>query len=434
MASADYRYIRSFFTAGQIRRGLGITVLAATVGAVFYTQANALSLVFAGFAKELHVSIPLMAILVATLPLSSVAEIVMAYLIQRTGKRQEFFAYGLIVSRLLWLPIVLIPYAIGEDAYGTRMTVLCALLFLSSVVNVAGGNAWGTWMGDLIPGTVLGRYFGYRQIFTSLAAILVGVLVGKYLDIHHGPGGFLVVVSVLLVFGIADAVLFKWVPHPPMRARAERHTLWDMVRIPLADRGYRNVIILFAVWNFTANLIGPYIGIFQLWPEYAAMSYTRSNVYAAIGAGCMVVTSYYWGRLGDRWDRKKVLTICLVLASVPPLFYLFVTPEVTWPILVANILGNVGWGGVFVVSMQLIIGCAPAKDRSMYLACQSAILGCVITLSYLAGGAFVKLFSGLAVHVGPYTWRELHFLFLLCGLARFLCLIPLRKIPGKTAE
>jgi MFS-type transporter involved in bile tolerance (Atg22 family) len=202
MPSTDYRYLRSFFSEDQVRRGLGLTILASTVGAVFYTQAIVFSLLFAGFVLELGVGNPLMSLMAATLPLAAAAEIIMAYLIQRTGRRREFFAGGLIASRVLWLPIVMIPYFIGAQHPELRVVVLLGLLVVSSVLQVAGGNAWGTWMGDLIPQTVLGRYFGFRQIFTVSAALVTGILVGLYLDYHKGFGGFVTVVSVLLVFGI----------------------------------------------------------------------------------------------------------------------------------------------------------------------------------------------------------------------------------------
>ncbi|HUV39645.1 MAG TPA: MFS transporter, partial [Planctomycetota bacterium] len=415
----------------QIRRGLGVSILAGAVGAVFYTQAGVLSLLFAGLALELHVSNPLMSVLVATLPLAATAEIVMAYLIHRTGRRQEFFAWGLILSRLLWLPIVLIPYYVPAAHPQLRVTALFALLMLSSVLTVAGGNAWGSWMGDLIPATVLGRYFGFRQIFTVLTQMLTGVLVGVYLDYHTGFGGYVAVISMLLVFGIVDVVLFWWVPHPPMQRRDEKHTLIEMLRVPLADARYRKAIAFFALWTFTTGLLAPYIGIFQRGEKYAAMSFTTGYVYGAVAGLCLVVTSYYWGRLADRWNAKKVLFICLLIAVPPPFCYLFATPERTWPILLAIALGNVGWGGIFVVSIQMIIGLAPAKDRSMYLACQSAVMGVVMTVTYLAAGGIVKLLANVTWTVGPYTWRDLHILFLISGVLRLACLLPVKSLETK---
>ena len=428
MPSTDYRYLRSFFSAGQIRRGIGVTILASTVGAVFYTQANVLSLLFAGYVLALGVSNLVMAFLVATLPLSATAEIVMAYLIQRTGRRQAFFTWGLILSRLLWIPIITIPFYIGPEHHALRLTVLFLLLFASSIISVAGGNAWGSWMGDLVPQTILGRYFGYRQVYTVLAPMLTGIVVGLYLDYHTGFGGFTVVVAVLLVFGVVDILLFRWVPHPPVRRRDEEHTLWEMLRLPLSDVRYRRVIVFFALWTFTAGLLAPYVGIFQRGSAYADMSFTTGNVYGAIAGVCLVVTSYFWGRLADRWSGKKVLTTCLLIAATPPFYYLFATPGHTWPILLAMAIGNVGWGGVFVVNVQMIIGMAPARDRSMYLACQSAVIGLVTTVTYLAAGVIVKLLDGVEVAVGPFVWRDLHLLFLISGVARLACLIPLRSL------
>jgi MFS family permease len=302
------------------------------------------------------------------------------------------------------------------------------------VISVAGGNAWGTWMGDLVPGAVLGRYFGIRTALTTLAAMVAGVATSMYVDRHSNFHGYAWVIAVLLVFGFADVVLYRWVPHPPMRPREEQHSLWDMVRIPLSNAGYRNVIILFGLWNFIAGLVNPYGGFFCLGAKYAGMSMTRSSIYGAIGGGCMVLTSYYWGRMSDRWSPRKVLAICIVFTLPPPFLIAMTTPEHTWPMLVANVFGNIGWGGIFVVMMQYLIGLAPAKERSMYLACQSAVMGVVVALSCLVAGVIVKALGTLEWHIGPYVWRDLHILFILSGVARFLCFIPLRWIPDRPAE
>ena len=171
MTSEGYRYVRSYFTPEDIRRGLWVTIAAAVLGTVFYVQATPMTTLFARFALDLKISKPLMAILAATLPLAAVPEIFMAWLIQHTGRRQAFFTWGLVLSRLLWLPIILLPFYIGAEHYSVQMVLLVALLFASSVISVAGGNAWGSWMGDLVPASVLGRYFGLRTAFTTIAAM-----------------------------------------------------------------------------------------------------------------------------------------------------------------------------------------------------------------------------------------------------------------------
>lgn len=434
MSSDNYRYTRSYFSPEEIRRGLWVTIAAAVLGTVYYVQATPMSLVFARFALDLKISNPLMAILAATLPLATIPEIFMAWLIQRTGRRQAFFTWGLVLSRLLWLPIILIPFYVPAEDYGLQVTLLVSLLFLSSIISVAGGNAWGTWMGDLVPGSVLGRYFGIRTAFTTMAAMITGVLTSLYVDRHSNFHGYAWVIGVLLTFGLADIALFRWVPHPPMRPREEQHSLWDMVRIPLSNAGYRNVIILFGMWSFIAGLVNPYGGFFCLGASYAGMSMTRSAVYGAIGGGCLVLTSYFWGRLSDRWSARKVLVICLVFTLPPPFLIAMTTPEHTWTILAANILGNIGWGGIFVVMMQYLIGLAPAKERSMYLACQSATMGVITAVSCLAAGLIVKALGSLEWHVGPFVLRDLHMIFILSGVARLLCFIPLRWIPERPAQ
>jgi MFS family permease len=477
----NYRYTRRFFTPDEIRRGLWVVTLAGSIGSVFYTQATVGTLVFTGFVMALGATNAIIGLLTTILPLARTAEIVSSYLMQRTRMRFEFFTWGLISSRLLWLPIILVPFYIGPEHPRLRLEVMASLCIISAILDVAGGNAWNSWMGDLIPGNMLGRYFGNRQIYTVGVPLVAGIVAGLFLDQYRGlPSekqfqGYVEVVCVVLVFGIVDILLFRWVPHPPMKVVAEAHPFLNMIRVPLRDRNYRNLIILLSFWTFAICIAGPFWWVFVKGPEYVNMSYTSAFVLTAVVGVFQMAASPLWGKLADHWSAKKVMVVCTVLASLPCFVWPFVKADFTWPIYAGWIVSAIGFGGLFVVSVQLIIGMTPPQDRSTYLACQSAILGVVTTLSFLVGTGLVKLLQPVEIHLPdmssvwrsldaasghflfvvrslfanpprhpeiplqplPYVWRDLHLLFIMSGVLRILCLIPLARFkdvpPGYVA-
>jgi len=98
-------------------------------------------------------------------------------------------------------------------------------------------------------------------------------------------------------------------------------------------------------------------------------------------------------------------------------------------------VGSVAWAGIFIYTFQYGISMAPTKERSMYLAFQSAALGLVMAGSYFISGGVVKLMEGMEpIHVGPYVWKDLQLLFCLAGLGRLLSLTALIRMPGASRK
>jgi len=93
-------------------------------------------------------------------------------------KRLAVAAVG--ASRLVCLPLVAFPYLPLSDA--TRLQWFIALVAAAAVLAVIGNNAWIAWMGDLVPASVRGRFFGRRTMFLTMAGATSSLGAGLMLD------------------------------------------------------------------------------------------------------------------------------------------------------------------------------------------------------------------------------------------------------------
>ena len=416
------------FTDKQVRNGLGVSILASSLGVLHYGLLVPGGLLATGFLLWMGVSKFLVAALAVTLPLSRFAEILGSWVVQRTGRRRQLFFWAHVASRLLWVPIVLIPSAIGAEHDVARLAALFALLFSSSLLASAGANAWLSWMGDLIPGDVRGRYFGTRQIFEVSAMLLGGLAVGWFMGGAPDYARYLVVFPALVAFGIADILLFRWVPHPEAPPRPDGASVRELLFRPLRDPQYRRLIFFLVTWMIASEMFGPFMWIFVSSPEYLNLSYLTGFAIMAVSGVCRVGTSYFWGYVADRWSPKKVLTLCVIISLTPPFYYLFATRDFTLPLYLAWGVGSLAWSGIGVLTFQYTISMAPARERSMYLACHSAIMGLVSAAGYLAAVGIVWLLRDVHLHVGPWVWCDLQILFCLTGLGRIVSLYPLSRM------
>src|SRR5207244_6291759 len=88
--------------------------------------------------------------------------------------------WAIAISRQCVLPLAALPWLAVSLPVKQGIFLGCTLA--SSALGVAGNNAWTSWMGDLVPGALRGRYFGRRNGICALAATAFALAAGLALD------------------------------------------------------------------------------------------------------------------------------------------------------------------------------------------------------------------------------------------------------------
>jgi len=103
--------------------------------------------------------------LLGALPLAAqVLQLPGAWLTQSFGpKPVAITAIG--ASRLLWLPMVALPFTDVSAEMALRIFV--GVVALAALFGVIGNNAWVVWMGDLVPSAIRGRFFSRRTMYRA---------------------------------------------------------------------------------------------------------------------------------------------------------------------------------------------------------------------------------------------------------------------------
>ena len=160
-------------------------------------------------------------------------------------------------QRLLWFPIALAPVWIvaryGMAAAPTAMTRFLILVFIMHVGGAVGGPGWMSWMADIVPERVRGKYFSRRRQWGILSAIPAALLASWLLDRLNDSAGSgigagaadthrtlrwcAILFTCAAVFGIADIALFHAVPE--RRQAAKRNVpLRELLLGPLKNKQF----------------------------------------------------------------------------------------------------------------------------------------------------------------------------------------------------
>lgn len=374
-------------------------------GAVWFNTTTGAPLTL--FAKGLRAT-PFQFGLLAAIPyLASLISLPASLLIERTGCRKGIFLAGLYLQRLTWVPLALVPLWIvghhGVGAAGRAMTAFLWLFLLTHAGQAVGGPAWVSWMADVVPGRVRGKYFSRRKQWGTLSAVPAALLVGWLLDRYAGTRGTWATLSVCAliflaaaVFGLADIALFQFVPAVPKPARCGAQLLRSFCE-PLRNRRFLWFAAFVGVLTFAFAATGQFFTLYLI--DHLGVRNTDAQLMLlVVPLLAQFVVLPAWGRAVDRMGKRPVLAVaalglvpvglgwtCLAPSNAHCLGYLLAAA------------GTALWAGVEVANFNHVCemsasgaGGANSGGGSAYVAVNSVVINLAGCLGGLAAGALVQ--------------------------------------------
>lgn len=475
----------------ELRKSLRMVTLAWMFGVVWAAaiagtqmKIHARMIGFDDFAFGLMAAIPFVA---------TFGQLIAAVIIERTGLRKQQFLYAAGVHRIIWLGIAALPLVMepGPAAVAVALGILAVSWFAEAMAR----PAWFTWMGDLIPRRIRGRYMARREQLALLVQIALVIAIGVVLDrfsLAPLPGGepvpqtpqaqpalMYVCVGVFIVAalsGTVDILLFLRVrevlparPTPPIAP--DLHVLQSLLVEPFRDGAFRNYVGFGSLLTFSITCSSWYFWLRAT--DQLGFSNLATNVlFMVIGPVASIIAAPWWGRLIDRWGRKPVLqvgTFGLFLSLLPWFFaspdqlgprwladgvnhvaawaagllgqgdYVLVGPDAPvgaflWAAL-GCIIGGGTWTGVNNAQLGIMLSFADGPGRSKFLAAS----GVLISVGGIAGGA-VGGWVAEAAHWlkdnpwGPFQWTNYHLTFAMACLTRVMACFWLLGMPDRGAR
>jgi len=262
----------------------------------------------------------------------------------------------------MWILLPLIPLVIPVPST-TAVVAMLAVLIASNLLANMGIPAWYTWMGDLIPRRIRGRYLARRDRWCKAVQVVAVIAVGYITDRARTVGaaetmqaqpGLMITIGVILsiatVFGVIDVLMFHRIREilPTVADRPRRPAVDIRVAGPSADglvarlayagryaaaagrqvliepmkeRSFRYYVGYGLLMTFAMTVGGWYFWLLAM--EHLGFSNLATMaLFMAVAPVAGILSSVLWGRLIDRWGRRPVLMVATagVVLSVMPWF------------------------------------------------------------------------------------------------------------------
>lgn len=360
--------------------------------------------------------------------------VVGSQLIGRIGSRRKL-VMSVIWNRLFWAGVAALPFL--PMAPRTGLTILMAVVLANSFFDTMLGNAWISWMTDLVPQERRSHYFGVRASIHAGIAMLASWGIGHAFDFLRDPGrlGESHVFAPLYLFaavcgGISIHFMSrKW--EPPLHGERPL-PLHTAVRLPFTVPHFRRLLRFYALWTLVTLISTPFWQPHMI--KNLQMDGASIAMYGILSVALGLVTQPAWGRLIDRFGCVPVLTICIVGVSTLPLFWLFARPDFLWAIWADAILTGLFWPGFNLASFSLNMQSAPRENRQTYIAAITVTTGLVGFGASLLGGWIATAAESFRVEFAGFTLVNYHLIFVLSTVGRIAVLPLARRLHEERAH
>ena len=371
------------------------------------------------FAIFLKLSNPQIGLL-ASIPqlLGAFMQLLSVSLLNRLKNRMPLITYGVIAQALSWIPLLILPLIFKPYA--------SVLLIISVTAYYIFGNLstppWNSLMGDIVPESTRGAYFGYRNRIMSiysLGAIVVGGLLLHGTEKAGRPWiGFSVLFLAAVIARLLSAYSLSKMENPYYHVDVK-----DDFSLIEFFAGFRHstfvrFVIYTGLMHFSVMLAGPFFAVYML--RDLRFSYVQFMIAAAVAVLMQYFTLHNWGKFGDRFGNRKVLEITGFSLPIVPVLWLFT--DNFYLILVIQMLAGLTWAGFNLSMANFIYDAIPSPRLAKCVAIFNIVNACGIFLGGFIGGWLSGYLPGsftiLDIRINFIS--NLQWLFLFSGISRLI--------------
>jgi predicted MFS family arabinose efflux permease len=314
-----------------------------------------------------------------------------------------FFAAFIVdrFDRKTFLRLLFVGFLIGTLACGLAPTYEL-LLFARIFTGIFGGILGAIILaivGDVIPFENRGQAMGIIVSAFSVASAL-GVPLGVFLASAFSwqtPFLFLAVLGIPVMFFI-----WKYIPNitSHIHSKETRPNPIAILKAITSNPNQRKAITLMLVLMFGHFSIIPLMNPYMV-SNVGFQEFQLTYIYA-IGGVLTVFSSPLIGRWADKYGKRKVFTVFIILCTIP-IFFITHMPHVPiWLALIATAAFFVFSGGRFIPAQAMVTETVRPETRGSFMSISSSLQQlCTGIAAYLAGVIVTKQPNGQLEH---YNW------------------------------
>lgn len=387
--------------------------------------------------------------LLAALPtFTNVFQLVSIWLVRKYNNRRAASAVCALLARIPLLVVGVMPLFFPT---ANLINLVIFFLFFFNFFGSVAGPCWNSWMKDFIPEEELGTFFSKRARYTQTLNVALSLLAALAIDFvkDNYPAFELSAYGVLFLLAGVAGLTGVWflIKTPEPASILSKENIFKMLRRPLKNGNFRNLLIFNSVWTFAVNLATPFFSVFMLTTLRLPLSYVIGLTILSQVAS--IVTVQLWGRFADKYSNKTIIAIGAPLYILCLIAWCFVGLNKNFLInlgalAVIQIVSGFATSGINLSLTNIGLKLAPNHEAVVYLSARNIIVAFFSAAAPLLGGYLADYFGKRklsidATYMGPQLSKTIHllslhqwnFLFMIGALIGIVALELLTRVQEK---
>ncbi len=361
---------------------------------------------------------PVLLSLLSTFPplFNALAQLLSIRWADHTRSRRRFVVIGATIQSLVWLPIAVLALANLPHHLAAHLLVILACSYHALAGLVV--PVWNSLIGDLIPNSIRGEFFGIRNQRVGLVTFITVVGCGLILDLSKRQSatelGFATVFIIAAIARLASARQLNQHDDPPLELKTDDYfSFWGFInRSPRSN--YGRFVIFTSAMNFGVAVSIPYFTLYML--DELKLSYLHYMLVTAVSVLSQFYAAQNWGRLADRFGNKKILSASAIGLCLTPLPWLL--GKSLWELCLIQVFSGTMWAGYNLATANFMFDAVTPTKRARCVAYRSIANGVTMLAGSLLGAYLATRLKSFR-DGGLLGWLPSH-LFIIFILSSFL--------------
>ncbi|MDO5088909.1 MAG: MFS transporter [Leptotrichiaceae bacterium] len=333
------------------------------------------------------------------------------------GNRKKTLMMSVTISRMV---VCVLPFAVLFDIRKPEIYFL--IMFIYALFSPFVNNVWTATMVEIIEKKDRGRYFGLRNLFSSLSTVVYILLYGYLLSMNNKKVAMLLLTSCMSISAIGSAVFMCLHYVPILGKKIEKVS----IRSALKNKNFVIYLKFASVWLFTWEFLKPlfeYYRIKILGVDIIFIS--QMGVLTAILSSGLYVL---YGKLSDKYGNKTMLRMGIFFTTYFVLIYYSMTEDNKISMLfTAAIVDAVGFTAITLSLLNLLMEIAE-EPADAYVGAYAAVCGMTAISAGIFGGVLGTYINNGVVYIFGETFHTIRIAFVIGFLLRLYCLLQLTRV------
>lgn len=340
-------------------------------------------------------------------------------LLEKLNRRKPIITICNALHRILLVLLAVIPLLPVD--LRTRLYITGGLYLVSNLMVNISAPATTNLMISIVPQKMRGRFFSIRERYLIFISSVLNVIMGGVLDKFELSGrtyeGYIVMYGIAFIAMLMNLMAYLGMKEPPLSQKKCNITLKELFLMPLREKRFRKIIVLFFLWGFSNNFSNPYFSVYMV--SKLQLSYTFINICGFVNSLCYVFTVSIWGKVADKKSFTYIAMLSIGLLGITNVIWFFVVEGTFFTyviVMLVHITGGIAWAGINISLYNIPYEYTPENGRTVYLGFNAALSGLIGFISSMLASAVVRVMSDYKGVFMGLSVTQFQLIFLISGL------------------